>query len=147
MIFETTLRLAALSSAAEEYNFYIGCADALGAGDLNDGFGFKYDRDGHGTTWYVWTENDGSGQYVDSTTTVAASAYVRLTAVMNAAATSIDFYINGTRTNTLTGATLPTGAADDCSPYIKIVKSAGTAVESRVDIDYLGMWMNITAGR
>lgn len=131
---EFTMRVAveALSTAGEEYAFYVGLIDNLNAaGDVTDGVYFVYDRVTNGDFWCASTATANT-----RTRTVGSVApttsYVWLRCVINAAWTSADFYVNDVLIATIATNLPVSGRATALG--MKIEKSAGTTTRN-ADID------------
>jgi hypothetical protein len=108
-----------------------------------DGVYFEYDR-ASSASWRIVTANGGArtAQVTSPAQTVTASVWFRLEAIINAAASSVTFYFDGTSVGTIT-TNIPTPAtAFGCS----IIKSAGTTARY-LFIDYLRLTQGFTTQR
>lgn len=119
--YETIVKLSALSDGTDTYTVWIGPTSSA-ALEPSAGVYFKYTHSLNGGNWVAYTATGGSRTPINSN--VAASTdFVRLGWVMNAAGTSVEFFINGVSIGVQT-LTIPTTTA----LYFQwsITKSAGT---------------------
>lgn len=142
------LNLSTLSTAGEEYALYFGLTSGLEAFLTHPGsYGcfFQYKR-GTSTNWQGLTKNAGSSTTASSGSNVAvATGWNNFKITINAAATSVSFYVNGTLIGT-SAANIPTAAAHPISLGVAIQKSAGTTART-VDIDYVSWFNQLTTSR
>jgi hypothetical protein len=142
-IFETEIYIPTLSAVAEEYILRVGFGDTITGVDFVDGAYFEYDRLIN-VNWLCATANNSARTKADSGVAVGAAAWIRLKVVVNAAGTSVAFYINGTlvATNVLN---IPTGAGRGTAHNLTIVKSAGvTARTFQLDWAWLHIDLAVT---
>lgn len=104
LTFEYLVRITALSN----HNYVVG----LGAGSTTeptDGVYFIYDSAVNAGAWVGKTANASSRTSANSANTVVAGQWDRLKIIVNAAASSVSFYVNGVEiTNSPLAATIPT---------------------------------------
>jgi hypothetical protein len=154
-IFETFVNVETLSTVTERFRFVTGFGDnPTNASDSNAAI-FTYDEGGtqNGTiaspNWQCVTSVGAVRTLTTTSTAVVASAWVKLRIEVNAAATSVTFFINGTLVATHT-TNIPTfvSAANPRGFNVKqsILKSIGTANRS-VFCDYLLYENNLTTLR
>jgi hypothetical protein len=74
-----------------------------------------------------------------------AATLIRLKIVVNAAASSVEFFVNGVSIGTET-TNIPSAAGDEVYPMIGIFKSAGTTA-SLAQIDYVAFQIDLTTPR
>jgi hypothetical protein len=93
-VFEAYVYIPVLSTVTDEYILYIGFGDVSGAGDMNDGAYFKYDRLNFSVNWQMCTANGGAGNRTAtaSATAVAAATWIKLRIEVNAAGTRVDYF-------------------------------------------------------
>ena len=135
-VFEAAVRLPVLSTVTDEYSFAIGGSPQNNGVLGNDGAMFYYKRVSYGANWQAVTRNTASQTTTDTAVAVAANTWVRLTLIVNAAGTSVTYYINGTLVATIT-TNIPAGGAgrEGCL----LLKSAGTtSVTANVDYHFVG---------
>lgn len=145
IIFETRVFTPTTSTAAERYQFQTGLV-ASSASTAPFGVYFTYTDSASSGQW-VGNCKDGSGT---STATggsaVVNNTWYRLTIIINAAATSVSFYVNGTLLGSAVVANIPTATA--LSPFAQITKTAITAnLSEEVDIDYISYNKQFTTPR
>lgn len=149
---ESSLYLQALSTVTDRYQLLIGLVDSITAVNQTNGVYFLYDEGGVSTSstaaayWQTATVGAATRSFNTSLTqvTVAISTWVGLKIVVNAARTSVAFYINGTQVATHT-ANIPLNTAT-MGFGIYLQKSIG--VTSRyVQVDYFRIGQYLTTAR
>lgn len=120
-VHEWWVQLPALSTAAEEYAFRTGIMDGSAAGDAANGIYFEYLRTTD-THWRIATAKASTRTKTNSTVTVTAGAWYRLTWQKAEGAASYDFYINGVFVASI-ATNIPTALT---GPTAKLEKSATT---------------------
>jgi hypothetical protein len=100
--YETLININTLSVALERYRMIFGFGSFIGSGSEIDGIFITYDEGGtaNGTissaNWQCVTSANSVRTLTTSTTAVTASAWNKLRIEVNAAGTSVTFYVNGT---------------------------------------------------
>jgi hypothetical protein len=151
-VFETFINVEILSDAINRFRFVTGFGDnPTNASDGNATI-FTYDEGGiqNGTiaspNWQCVTSVSGVRTLTTTTTAVSANTWTKLRIEVNAAGTSVTFYINGTLVATHT-TNIPTfiSAANNRGFNVKqsILKSTGLLNRS-VFCDYLGYENRLT---
>lgn len=143
--FETQIKLSALSNSTETYTVYVGFGDT-NTGDQNDGVYFKYSDVGGETptpNWYKCSAVGGS-RTATSTGVAATTDWVKLKIVINADATSAEYFIDGVSVGVVT-TNLP-GTAAQTGALIEIIKSAGTTARTFFS-DWVWIHANLSAYR
>lgn len=131
---EWRLRMGTLSTAAQEYNVYVGFIDNMGAvAEPVDGVYFKYDRN-TSVNWIITTSNNSTRTNTTTGVAVSATTFQKLKAVVNDTGTSVEFFIDGVSVGTHT-TNIPTGAGRWTGFGTKIEKTAGTTNVSMY-VDY-----------
>jgi hypothetical protein len=154
-VFETFVNVETLSTLTDRFRFVTGFGDnPTNASDSNAAI-FTYDEGGtqNGTiaspNWQCVTSVGAVRTLTTTTTAVVASAWVKLRIEVNAAGTSVTFFINGTLVATHT-TNIPTfiSAANARAFNVKqsILKSTGLNNRS-VFCDYLGYENRLTIPR
>lgn len=149
-LYETAVNVTTLSTATERYSMVVGFYDSTTANQV-DAVSFVYDEGGVSTgstasaNWQVVTSSNSTRTWTTTTTAVGAGTWVKLGIIVNAAGTSVGFYINGTLVATHT-ANIPTGTTRALGFGSQILKSIGTTART-VDIDYLQAEMEFTTPR
>ncbi|MGI0076818.1 MAG: hypothetical protein ACREAU_05365, partial [Nitrosopumilaceae archaeon] len=131
---EWRIQVPTLSTAAEEFLSYVGFTDNYAiAGDVVDGIYFQYDRL-TSANWRICTANNSTRTKTTTSTAVTAGTWIKLGIVVNAAGTSVEFFINGVSVGTTT-TNIPTAAGRDTGMGCKIEKTAGTTSRTFL-VDY-----------
>ncbi|MDO8241289.1 MAG: hypothetical protein Q7T51_04910, partial [Candidatus Moranbacteria bacterium] len=151
--YETMVNVTTLSTATERYQLAIGFRDTMTAANQVDGIYFLYDEGGVSTGstaaayWQTATVQNSTRTFNTSLTqtTVTAGAWVRLGIEVNAAGTSVTFYIDGTAVSTHT-ANIPVGTTRATGFGAHIIKSVGTTART-VDFDYVNVVADWTTAR
>ncbi|HEV7453996.1 MAG TPA: hypothetical protein VGO07_01935 [Candidatus Saccharimonadales bacterium] len=136
--YETEVQLVTLSNGTDTYVYRAGFNDSpTGNGDATDGCYFRYTDGVNGGKWQGRCDSNGTGNSSVCDTTIAgtAGAWVRLTVVVNAAATSADFQVNGVSKCQVT-TNIPTGAGRSTTFMDTFSKTVGTTNVSAL-IDYI----------
>ncbi len=141
MTFTTSVLFNTLSTSTERYRVTIGYGDqATSAAEVN-GIFFTYDEGGtaNGTTasanWQCVTTAGSVRTLTTSTVAINNTAWCKLSIEINAAGTSVAFYIDNTLVATHT-TNIPSGAVQLITPRVNISKTIG--VTSRFfHMDYI----------
>ncbi len=124
IIWEQDFCLPDLSTAAEEYTLIAGLLDVSNTYD--EGFKFRYSRI-VSTFWQCLTVGSGGTTTTTTTVAVAPDVKIKLKVVLNAAGTSVGYYINGalvaTHTTNIT--------AENIGAWFRMLKTAVTANAAR----------------
>jgi hypothetical protein len=150
-IYETYISIDTLSNATERFRFIAGFGDLATQASENNGAFFTYDEGGtsNGSTatpnWQCFTVNNTS-RTLTVTTVAATTNWTKLRITVDAAATEVKFYINGTLVAThITN--IPTFALGRrFKVKHSIVKNAGTTSRF-INCDYLFYENNLTTLR
>ena len=142
---EMRVMFPTLSTAAQEYDGYAGFMDMFGAsGNGTDGAYFHYDRN-NSTNWRIRVIGGGTSSVTSTSTAVTAGQWYRLGIEVNAAGTTVDFYINGVNVGQHTGGNIPT-AGEFFGLGWKIEKQAGTTNRTML-VDYIKYAYRLTNAR
>jgi len=154
-VFETFVNVETLSDVTNRFRFMAGFGDSPTNASEGNGVLFTYDEGGiqNGTiaspNWQCVTSASSVRTLTTTSTTVSANTWTKLRIEVNAAGTSVTFYINGTLVATHT-TNIPTfiSAANARAFNVKlsILKSTGTTNRS-VFCDYLLYENNLTTLR
>lgn len=131
MTFQTSVLVNTLSTGTERYRVVIGYGDqATNLAEVN-GIFFTYDEGGTANgaaaspNWQCVTTANSVRTLTTSTVPVSTSAWHYLRIEINAAGTSVDFYINGILQAThMTN--IPSGTSQTVTPRVNISKTIGT---------------------
>lgn len=146
VIFEAKVRVPILSTSTQRFVCTVGFRDTIETTASDDAVMFVYEE-GTDTHWRTQTEknNVNTGSVVNSSITVTAGQWYRLTIIINAAGTQVDFYIDGTLVRTET-ANIPTGSSTSVGACIAMYKTVGTSPRA-LDVDYFGYDLEFTNSR
>jgi hypothetical protein len=140
---EFDILTSTLGISTDQYAFRCGLGDTTTNADQVNGVYFEYAQGVNGNFWVGKTASGSSRNTITPiTSTVTATTWYRLSIQINAAASSVSYYVNGTLIGTLS-ATIPTTLI---APFIMIGKSAGTAART-VNLDYFYMNQRFTTQR
>lgn len=148
LTFETAVYLStAVSDSTDRYIIYAGLVNTY-ASESSDQIVFKYSDDINSGRWQGVTTRNGSSTTVNggALQAVIANTWFRLTFVVNAGATSVEFFVNGVSIGSSTGTIPQESIADMINPCLMIRKTAGT--NSRIaDWDYILLNQSLTVSR
>lgn len=140
--YETDIRIPILSTVGEEFILRIGFIDTVSA-DSTDGAYLIYDRL-TSVNWIMGTAQGGTRTATASALEVAAAAWLRLKVVVNAAGTSVEYFVDGVSIGTV--ATNIPGAGQNIGFGAFIIKSAGTTART-METDWYRALISLTASR
>lgn len=129
--YETALTVPVLSNATDRYQFIAGFYDVNSAANQTDGVYFLYDEGGVSTSsaasanWQVVTSSNSARTFTTTSTAVSNAAYQTLRIEVNAAGTSVGFYIDDVLAATHT-TNIPTTITRITNYGYFLIKSAGT---------------------
>lgn len=133
-IFETRVRLGNLSDGSQSFTVRFGFMDDVG-GDAPDGVFFRYSHGTNSGNWQGVSRNNNSESVVNSSVAPVTSGWQKMRIVVNAAGTSVEFFINETSIGTITS-NIPTASGRETALGASIIKSAGTTARTLL-MDYL----------
>jgi hypothetical protein len=142
---ESDIYIPVLSTAAEQYTLRFGFGQSA-IGDEIDGAYFEYtDIGGGGSTpnWYKCTANAAARTKTNTGVAAVAGAWTRLKIVVNATATSVEYFINEISVGVET-TNIPAARVTGC--VLSIIKSAGI-IDRVVNIDWTWVHINLTTTR
>lgn len=141
---EWLVNLPLLSDNTNRYKLYIGMTDVnFSSFALNNGVYFTYTDTENAGKWQINSTAAGVTTSADSGVVVAANAWIKFKIAINANATSIAYYINGTQvTNSPLTTNIPTLAIAP-SIQVQYVKGANSSVL----VDYFSMNQIFTTAR
>ena len=148
--YETAVNVATLSNATERFSTIVGFYDSTTANQV-DAVAFVYDEGGVSTgstasaNWQVVTSSNSTRTWTTTSNAVSAATWVKLGILVNAAGTSVGFYINGTLVATHT-TNIPTGTTRAVGFGSQMLKSIGTTART-MDIDYIESQIQFTTAR
>jgi hypothetical protein len=129
---EAVVQIDVLSNGTDTYTLVVGLNDNLAGAIGTDVVAFRYTHSENSGNWTCVTRNNSTETTLDSgvaavaggsTGVAVATNWVNLRFIVNAAATSVTYYVNGTSVGSI-ATNIP--AARQTWPAIYIRKSAGT---------------------
>lgn len=144
-ICEFRVKLSAVSDGTDTYIFRAGLSDATTAAPT-DGVFFRYTHSVNSGAWVLVATQNTTETAVNSTSgVVAGGTWYRLRVVVNAAATSAEFFVDDVSVGTVSE-NIPTGSGRETCPGSNLVKSAGTTTRKAL-LDYCYLKYTPTGGR
>lgn len=151
MVMETSVFIPTLSNATERFRVLFGYGNQVNNTNETMGIFFTYDEGGTGNgsaasaNWQCATVASSVRTYTTTSVAVTNTAWVKLKIVVNAAATSVGFYIDNVLVATHT-TNIPTGTAQTVTPKQQLAKTVGTTSRSMY-ADYFGYRQIFTTPR
>lgn len=139
------VKIGTLSDVTNRYDFSIGFMNRIN-GTPQVGLYFQYNDSVNSGNWQI-VNNSGDGSPTIGNTTVAADTNWHVfKIIVNAGATSVAYYIDGTEVSVspLSG---DISSATDVSPGISVVATAGTVAASTMQVDLFTMRQVLTTAR
>lgn len=140
LTFEWLARVEDLSTAGERYSLMLGLFDT--ATTQVNGVRFLYNDSVNAGNWTISAINASTVTNTDSGVAVVADTWYKLRAVVNAAGTSIQYFINGASVGTVT-TNIPTASI---APRASMAKTVGTAARAAY-VDYFRLYQRLTSSR
>jgi hypothetical protein len=137
-------RFPILSNATERYQYAFGLLDGTSLSGIIDGAFIAYD-DATSGNFICTTESNGTQTNTTTGITVAAATAYDFRVEVNAAATSVEFYIDNVLVATHT-ANIPSGVARQTGAGSALFKTIGTTART-VTIDAIGYSESFTTTR
>ncbi len=137
---ESLIRISTLSTSAERYIVRIGLHDSVN-GEATNGVYLKYDES-TSANWIICSYASSVGTETTSSTAVSGNTWIKVKIVVNAAASSVEYFINGTSIGTIT-TNIPTSPS---GIRLHILKSVGTTARV-LDIDFVSLNYGLTISR
>lgn len=150
MRWESRLLIPTLATVGENFIVRTGFSDT-NAANVNDGAYFLADTQGTSTGsavslyWQIVTCSNGTRTFTTTSILISTTVYSKFRVDVNAAGTSVRFYIDNVLVGTHT-TNIPTGSVRATGLQTMILKSAGTANRT-VNVDYLYYKMKFTTPR
>jgi hypothetical protein len=143
-VFETLIYVPTVSDGTDTFVVTAGWNDSPTVTGV-DAVMFRYTHGTNSGKFECITRANSTSTTTDSTITLVAATNYKLRIEINAAATSVVFYINGSSVATHT-TNIPTGAGRATALQVGIVKSAGTTNRDLL-CDYIYARCDLTAAR
>lgn len=138
--FERAVRIPTASTGTDRFQVVFGLIDVINAINQADAIAFLYDEGAvaggaASANWQVMTSSNSTRTFTTTSVPVVAGQWYTCRAEVNAAGTSVAFYIDTVLVATIT-TNIPTASGRQLGYGINIFKSIGTGGRS-VDTDYL----------
>lgn len=146
---EFGLRLnTAVPDGTEDYDVWFGLGDTTSGFAQTDGVYFFLDRSTHATDWQIAVAKAGSRTTGGTGVAADNGTWRRFRFVVNAGATSVSFYIDGTEVSgsPLTGANIPNTSSNLLGKLFAMQKSLGTTART-MQVDYIELTQSFTTPR
>lgn len=139
-------KIVTLSDATDTFTLRIGLgSDANATLDFVDGCYFEYSHGVNSGNWTIKTANN-STRTTANTSTAADTNWHLFTVDVNAGATSVSFYIDGTEVANSPIVTNLPGTTRLFSDTYRVTKSVGTTARN-LYLDYTSLWIKCTSNR
>lgn len=125
MRYQAIAKVHTLSDGTDTFYVFLGFTDSRSAAAQTDGCYFRYTHSENSGNWTCVTESNTTETTTDSGV-AADTSYHAFEVKVNAAATSVTFYIDGSLVATHT-TNIPSGAARQTGAHSGILKTVGTA--------------------
>jgi hypothetical protein len=136
------VQIPVLSNGTDTYTVRIGAGSSTNI-DQQNGVYFEYSSTENSGAWVIKTANNNTRTTANTSNTVDTNWH-KYRIDVNAAGTSVAFYIDGTQvSNSPITTNIPTG---NIGPMVMIVKSAGTTA-TQLYYDLFYMYINLTTPR
>jgi hypothetical protein len=144
--YSAAIKIPTLSTAAQRFYVRTGFGDSTSAAPT-DGCGFRVKDDVIGGEWEGWCTNNTATATLDTNVPPVADTWQNLSFEVNAAGTSVEFFIDGSSVGTIVS-NIPSAASLRTFGImpLTIIKSAGTTART-ADIDYYRVLLNFTTAR
>jgi len=143
MYFHWIIKLSALSDGTDTYSVEVGIGDTQGV-QTNSGVWMSYSHGANSGNWVANT-SDGGTASAGNSSTAATTDWTIIGFDINAAASSVSFYVDGTEiANSPIATNIPT--SDNLAPFAIIKKSAGTS-ERELWLDQFYLFQELTTQR
>lgn len=145
--FEARVAIQTASTVAEEYGIHIGFFDnANASAEPADCACFRYLRTSN-ANWAAQTRSNTTNESLNATSVAPTTQFQTLKIIVNAAGSSVTYYIDGALVQTHSAAAnIPTGAGRWTGVGLRILKSAGSTSRS-LYVDWVRLRTTATAAR
>lgn len=143
-IFESVVRVANLSDATDTYSLRAGFGDGLVGSESTNGVAIRYTHGTNSGAWQGYTVASSTETTVNSAVTVAANTWYKLRIEINAAASSVEFFVDGVSIGT-SSTNIPSAVMGFIA--INIRRTAGTTNARTAYVDYTYIFHQLTAAR
>lgn len=145
--YRTGVWLSNLSDATNDFTIRFGIGDSFNGTDHSNGVYFEYNHGTNSGNWVGKTAKAGSRTSVSSAVAVAATTWVDLKFVVNAGATSVEFFVDGVSIGT-SATNIPNTSSNLCAPSFIQNRTAVAASAARyLVMDYIEIFQDLTTRR
>lgn len=144
--FQSKFAIHTLSDGTNTYTTRIGFIDSV-TGESTDGCFFRYTDSVNGGKWQAVCRSNNTETAVDTGVTPVVDTFQRFEVQVNAAGTSVSFFIEGVQVGGAVTTNIPTGASRVTGYGAMGLKSAGTTSTSAGYIDYMEVEVLFTSAR
>ncbi len=144
-LYETVLKVSALSDSTDEYVVDIGLCDSASITECVDGVWFRYDRT-VSVNWLKCTASNSTAACSSTGIAVAADTWTKLKFLVSATGVRADFYVDGVSGGALT-ANIPTGSSRETGLEARMYRTAGGSTSRLTYIDYIKFRYLFTTAR
>ncbi len=134
VLYECMLRVPIVPTIPEDFTVWAGYGDNSGGGKPQDGVGLVIDRLVSTTNWLRYAYK-AAGETRNDSGTPFTTAWVKLGFLVNAAGTSVEYFIDDVSVGTET-TNIPINASEESGLWFKIEKSAGGTART-IEVDYV----------
>ena len=135
------INIATLSNATNTYTLRLGLGDTVGSDEAN-GCYLEYSSGENSGDWIIKTAS-ASTRTATNTSTAVGTGWQNISVSVNAAASTVTYYVNGSSLGTVSTNIPTTGI----SPFLDIVWSAGTVGANSIEVDLFYMSQTLTTAR
>lgn len=139
---KTRFRFSALCTTNDQSIARVGAQDSTTTSDNTDGIYAEYNNAASGDYLILKTASNGSrtttvldGTSGNATVAITANTWIKWVAIVNAAGTQVDFYVNDVFVKSHT-TNIPTGAGRQCGGVLGMWHSSYTSVPRQMEVDY-----------
>jgi hypothetical protein len=141
------LWISNLSDATNNFTVRVGIGDSFTSTDHTNGAYFEYNHGLNSGNWVGKTAKGGSLTSVNSAIAVAATTWYDLKFVVNAAATSVEFFVDGVSMGS-SATNIPNTTSNLCAPIFHQIRTATASSAGRyVVLDYIEIFQDLTTRR
>jgi len=133
------MNLVALSAVANRYTINIGLGQSGGV--TGNGISFQYADNVNSGNWQIKCTKQGVGTTTTNTSIAASTGYHKYQIVINAAGTSVEFFIDGVSAGTIATANIPSAAM---SALVTFTRSSGALPAALLDLFVLQTTLTTT---
>jgi hypothetical protein len=142
IIYEQVVRIPTLSDGTQTFTAHFGFSEASYGASFSGNHHIKFIHDNTSANWQTTVKNNGT-QTLTASSTAVSTGWTKLRIVVNAAASSVSFFVNGVELSSSPMTTNIPDNADNMTFGWGITKSAGTTART-IDTDYVFVYQRLT---